>query len=124
VSISRDIEKQIRKRMSELQPQVDEYDELAALLASLREARSGTSTSNVGPPPPGCAKRRGSQPRGRRADEAIERIRLTPGITVGELARAMGIGPTYLYKLLPALERAERITKVGTGYELVPQRAL
>jgi hypothetical protein len=35
---------------------------------------------------------------------------------VAELASELGIGTTYLYRVMPALEREGRVQKRGTGY--------
>ena len=43
-------------------------------------------------------------------------IAANPGVTVAELAETMGIGPTYLYRLLPRMEREGRLRKEGRGY--------
>jgi ribosomal protein S25 len=43
-------------------------------------------------------------------------IRANPGITVSEMAKKMGIDGTYLYKVLPPLEREGKIRKEGRGW--------
>jgi hypothetical protein len=53
---------------------------------------------------------------GNRAQQAIEQIIKRPGITASELAAAMGIGPNYLYRVLPQLQKEAKITKQGKGY--------
>ena len=53
---------------------------------------------------------------GNRSQQAIEHIAGRPGITASELAGAMGIGPNYLYRVLPQLQRDGKITKQGKGY--------
>jgi hypothetical protein len=53
---------------------------------------------------------------GNRAQQAIEHITKQPGITASELAGALGIGPNYLYRVLPQLQRDGKITKQGKGY--------
>ncbi|HEY5198154.1 MAG TPA: hypothetical protein VIJ51_14125 [Solirubrobacteraceae bacterium] len=53
---------------------------------------------------------------GNRAQQAVEQITKNPGITASELATAMGIGPNYLYRVLPQLQRDDKITKQGKGY--------
>jgi hypothetical protein len=51
-----------------------------------------------------------------RAAEALSFIRGQPGITIPELAAKMGIKQTYLYRVLPGLERQEKVTKKGRGW--------
>jgi hypothetical protein len=53
---------------------------------------------------------------GNRAQQAVALIGGRPGITASELASAMGIGPNYLYRVLPQLQREGKITKEGKGY--------
>ena len=53
---------------------------------------------------------------GKRAQDALERIAARPGVTAAELAKAMGIKPNYLYRVLPGLEKEGKITKQGKGY--------
>ncbi len=48
---------------------------------------------------------------------ALHLVNERPGITVAELADEMGIGTTYLYRVMPALERDGMVRKRGTGYE-------
>jgi hypothetical protein len=53
---------------------------------------------------------------GNRAQQAVAHILKQPGITASELAAAMGIGPNYLYRVLPQLQKESKITKQGKGY--------
>jgi len=53
---------------------------------------------------------------GNRAQQAVEHITKQPGITASELAAAMGIGPNYLYRVLPQLVQDAKINKQGRGY--------
>lgn len=61
-------------------------------------------------------KRAAASGGGNRAQQAVELIGGQPGITASQLASAMGIGPNYLYRVLPQLQREGRITKTGKGY--------
>jgi hypothetical protein len=53
---------------------------------------------------------------GGRAQQAIGLIAAKPGMTVPEMAKAMGIGSNYLYRVLPQLEKDGKVTKEGKGY--------
>lgn len=111
MTLIKDLEEQIRSRMQELQPYVDEYAKLEALLPVLADAPTRTPSSR--------AHRRIRSSRrdsGGRGAEALRIIRGNPGVTVSQLAGQLGIGPTYLYKILPALERDGLVEKVGRGY--------
>lgn len=117
MTVISDLEKQVRERLAELKPLVDEYHQLEAVLESFGQPATKASGSEARP-----AKRtRGAKraTRGGRSDEAMRLVSENPGVTVADLAERMGIGPTYLYRVLPALERDGKVRKVGKGYEAV-----
>jgi len=114
MTVISDLEKQVRDRLAELKPLVDEYHQLEAVLASFAPQAVASSAR------PAPRRRRGATaPNGSsgRAEEALRLVAEQPGITVAELAARMGIGPTYLYRLLPRLEREGKLLKSGKGYE-------
>src|SRR5215211_1682815 len=91
------IRKQVRDRMKELAPLVAEYQQLEEAVAALdgggapapaRATRSRASSSNDGSSGTRRGRRRGS---GTRATEALKLVEEQPGITIPELAEAMGI---------------------------------
>ena len=53
---------------------------------------------------------------GTRAIQALEIVRSKPGITIPELAEAMGIKQNYLYRVMPTLADDGRVTKSGRGW--------
>jgi hypothetical protein len=73
---------------------------------------------------PSAAKTSGSGKRGRpkgtgkRQAQAVKIIKATPGIRTSEVAKKMGIGPNYLYRLLPELAAAGLIVKSGKGWSV------
>ena len=114
--------KEIQARLKELKPLVDEYTRLAAAEAALAGVeskparatpatprRSSRSSSNGG--------RRG-RPKGSgtRALQALELVRARPGITIPELAEAMGIKQNYLYRVMPTLAEEGQVVKSGRGW--------
>ncbi|MDX6656700.1 MAG: hypothetical protein QOH62_1493 [Solirubrobacteraceae bacterium] len=113
--------KEIRARLQELKPSVDEYHRLEAAVQALegvkpstaapRRARTTATRSNAG------SGRRG-RPRGSgtRSKEALQHVRSTPGITIPELAEKMGIKQNYLYRVLPALQKDGMVRKEGRGW--------
>ena len=126
----RSIQAEIRARLIEVQKLIEpltaeknQLEKLAATFAA--DTRSGAAATNR-PKPAGAAPGRArpttkpddttSPGRGKRAQEAVAKIREQPGITTGELADAMGISPNYLYRVLPRLEREHQVTKRGKGY--------
>ena len=56
--------------------------------------------------PQGRGRPRGS---GARAKQALELVRARPGITIAELADAMGIKANYLYRVLPTSPRTVKV---------------
>jgi DNA-binding IclR family transcriptional regulator len=45
-------------------------------------------------------------------------VRERPGITIPELAEAMGIQQNYLYRVMPSLAEEGKVTKSGRGWHL------
>jgi hypothetical protein len=118
LSIVTEIEAQIRRRLEELRPAYDEYRQLEDILSSFE----GTATKTAGSAAPRRVTRRRRQVpvdavrHGGRAVQALALVNSRPGITVADLATELGIGTTYLYRVMPALERAGEVEKRGTGY--------
>ena len=118
--------KEISQRLKELRPLVDEYQRLeaaekalsgvsgngraATVASSPRRARAGR--------PKGSASGKRGRPRGSgtRANQALELVKARPGITIPELAEAMGIKQNYLYRVLPGLADEGKVTKSGRGW--------
>jgi hypothetical protein len=107
--------REIDARLKELRPLVEEYDRLqkaAAALAGVggngraRQTRTTTRRRGRGRP-------RGS---GTRAKHALELVRARPGITIRELADAMGIHANYLYRVMPTLEAEGQVKKRDRGW--------
>ena len=67
---------------------------------------------------PNPEKRRRGRPKGsgNRANEALELIKSRPGITIPEMAEAMGIKQNYLYRVLPGLAQDGLVEKRGRGW--------
>jgi hypothetical protein len=66
--------------------------------------------------PPGrrkAGRRKGS---GTRAAQALSFVQGQPGITIPELAAKMGIKQNYLYRVLPGLEKENKVKKQGRGW--------
>jgi sugar-specific transcriptional regulator TrmB len=120
-----DKKREINARLKELRPLVDEYTRLEAAAQALEGVTTnGTSTST---PRRRRATRRtgagsGTGRRGRpkgsgtRAKQALELVRAKPGITIPELADAMGIKQNYLYRVLPGLAQEGLVKKQGRGW--------
>lgn len=125
---------EIRARIDELQTQIDEVaplveeqNRLRAALAALegaidrpaprREApkRSARATPRGGGSGGGNGRGR-PKGSGTRGKEALKLVQDRPGITIPELADAMGIKQNYLYRVLPDLQKEGLVRKEGRGW--------
>jgi CRP-like cAMP-binding protein len=114
--------KEIRARLQELKPLVDEYHRLEAAAQALDGVKSTTATaaprrSRSTATRAGGTGRRG-RPRGSgtRSKEALALVRSNPGITIHELADKMGIKANYLYRVLPGLQKDGMVRRQGSGW--------
>ncbi len=121
--------KEIQARLKELKPLVDEYTRLEAaeralsgVSATPRPAastapRRGRRAAGGGSGSSSSNGRRG-RPRGSgtRSLQALELVRAKPGITIPELAEAMGIKQNYLYRVMPQLAGDGQVVKSGRGW--------
>jgi hypothetical protein len=116
--------KEIQARLKELKPLVDEYERLEAAERALagvgnKPARPAPAPSRRGRGSGNSTGRRG-RPKGSgtRAIQALELVRARPGITIPELAEAMGIKQNYLYRVMPDLAKAGEVVKSGRGWHV------
>lgn len=93
-------------QVSALQAELAEADQVLSNFSGGRKRATNQGSGGRGRP-------RGS---GKRADEAVEIIKAQPGVTIPEIAERMGIGPNYLYRVLPGLVDAGRVWKDGNGW--------
>ena len=121
--------KEIQARLKELKPLVEEYTRLEAAERALSGVDSnGTSSATQTTAAARTPRRRRSssasgtgrrgRPRGSgtRAVQALELVKARPGITIPELAEAMGIKQNYLYRVMPTLAEEGKVTKSGRGW--------
>ena len=125
--------KEIQARLKELKPYVEEYELLQAADNALSGIGNGasstprTATSSSAPTRRspkraaggGTGARRG-RPKGggTRSAQALDLVKERPGITIPELAEAMGIQQNYLYRVMPDLAEKGQVTKSGRGWHL------
>jgi hypothetical protein len=126
--------REIQQRLKELKPLVDEYQRLEAAERAL--AGVGNAGGGGAAPAPARRGRRGGgspaangsgrrgRPRGSgtRSVQALELVRARPGITIPELAEAMGIKQNYLYRVMPTLAEEGQIVKSGRGWHIRGER--
>lgn len=114
--------REIKSRMDELKPLVDEFHRLE----SAHDALDGVGTAGAQSRRGAGAKRSGnadgSPGRGRpkgsgtRAKEALRFVKDRPGITIPEIAEAMDIKQNYLYRVMPDLQKDGLVRKEGRGW--------
>ena len=93
---------------------VDEYERLQKAAAALAGVGDGHAPrAGRAPRRRGRGRPRGS---GTRAKQAVELVRARPGITIRELADAMGIHANYLYRVMPMLESEGQVKKRDRGW--------
>jgi CRP-like cAMP-binding protein len=120
--------REIEARLKELRPLVDEFHRLEAAAAALDGVGSAPgaaapasrgSRRPASPAAPSSGPRRRGRPRGSgtRSKQALELVRTRPGITIPEIAEAMGIQQNYLYRVLPALQKDGLVRKDGRGWK-------
>jgi hypothetical protein len=116
--------KEIQARLKELRPLVDEFHRLEAAERALSGVEAKPAPATAAP----TRRRRSSassngrrgRPRGSgtRAAQALALVGERPGITIPELAEAMGIKQNYLYRVMPGLADDGKVTKSGRGWHL------
>jgi CRP-like cAMP-binding protein len=119
---------EMEARLKELRPLVEEFTRLEAAVAALqgvagaakaaparaaRRAAPKRRTSGAG-----AGKGRRGRPKGsgQRGKQALELVKKRPGITIPEIADAMGIKQNYLYRVMPGLEKDGLVSKKGRGW--------
>ena len=105
--------REIDARLKELRPLVEEYNRLEKAAAALAGVGNGGTRTGRAPRRRGRGRPRGSGPR---AKQALELVRARPGITISELAEAMGIHANYLYRVMPTLESEGQVVKRDKGW--------
>jgi hypothetical protein len=117
--------REMEARLKELKPLVDEYHRLEAAVTAL----AGVGGSGAAAPRAaarkaaprkrttgGTGKRGRPKGSGQRGKQALELVKAKPGITIPEIADAMGIKQNYLYRVLPGLQQDGLVTKKGKGW--------
>ena len=120
---------EMESRLKELRPLVDEYDRLEAAVAALSSVGSGGRRGATAPRTakksvrrtgagPGKGSGRRGRPKGSgvRDKQALALVNATPGVTIPEIAKEMGIKQNYLYRVLPSLEKEGLVRKKGRGW--------
>src|SRR3954447_22554921 len=120
--------KEISQRLKELRPLVEEYQRLEAAEQALSGV-GGNGRATASAPAPrrarsgrakgwGTGRRGGPRGSGTRANQALDLVKSRPGITIPELAEAMGIKQNYLYRVMPGLAEEGKVAKSGRGWHV------
>ena len=106
-AVVRDIE----VRIDEIQPVVEEYERLIGALRLLRGDSAMRGPGGKRRP----TGRKPGRPRGsgHRGGEALKVLRERPGMTVAEIASAIGTHRNYLFRVLPTLADQGLLVKEG-----------
>jgi predicted Rossmann fold nucleotide-binding protein DprA/Smf involved in DNA uptake len=117
----------LRERRDELTEELREIEQLLGVGGKGggrrrpgRPRGSGTKTATASSGASGGAtsapRRRRRRRKGTRADQAVQLVQSSPGISASEIAKQMKIKPNYLYRVLGELEKEGRVTKKGREY--------
>jgi CRP-like cAMP-binding protein len=117
---------EIEQRLRELKEEQRALEAAAAALASVESGRSSAPRESSprrrrrAPSGASTGRRRG-RPRGSgtRGNQALALVQSRPGITIPELAEAMGIKQNYLYRVMPQLQEDGKVAKRGRGWHPV-----
>jgi hypothetical protein len=115
--------KDIDDRLRELKEEVSRLEAARTALVGgrRRPGRPRAAPTTAQPTRRRAAARRPGRPRGRsrsgtRANQALELVRSTPGITIPQIAEKMGIEPNYLYRVMPRLATDGQVRREGQGW--------
>jgi len=114
----------VKKRLGELDEERKRLEralaELGGTVTRGRPGRPRGSGRGPGRPPKastgGAPRRRRRRRGGTRADQAVNLVERSPGISASDIAKQMKIKPNYLYRVLGELEKEGRVTKKGREY--------
>ena len=114
---------EIKSRLDELAPLIEEYGRLQAAYDALMGAEApaaprGPRRSSSAKRSSGAGNGRRGRPKGSgtRSKEALRLVTERPGITIPELAEAMNIKQNYLYRVMPDLQKEGMVRKEGRGW--------
>jgi hypothetical protein len=108
--------KEIDARLRELRPLVEEFHRLEQASAALAGVGGTQAPARRRRTNGGRARRGRPRGSGNRAKQALELVRAKPGITISEMADAMGIKANYLYRVMPTLQREGQVKKRDKGW--------
>ncbi|HEX2096175.1 MAG TPA: hypothetical protein VHF50_02265 [Solirubrobacterales bacterium] len=110
----------LRERLAELDAERKEIEQLLGVggkgRPGRRPGRPRGSGAKAASSTTGAPRRRRRRRQGTRADQAVQLVESSPGISASEIAKTMKIKPNYLYRVLGELEKEGRVSKKGRQY--------
>jgi len=113
----------LRERRDELTEELREIEQLLGVGGKGggrrrpgRPRGSGTKSAAASGSASSAPRRRRRRRKGTRADQAVQLVESSPGISASEIAKQMKIKPNYLYRVLGELEKEGRVSKKGREY--------
>jgi hypothetical protein len=126
LSLAEDFKQKAHARVAELLPYVEEHQELTTMLDKL-EGKASEPEVIYAPEPskpaaPSTAKPKGTgKPRRKRAggtrrDQAVALVTQNPGISAGDISKALDVKVNYLYRVMADAVEDGEVKKDGSGY--------
>ena len=111
----------LRRRRDELRPLVDELERIERAIEALE--RAGGPNGGATAAPTGTRRRRGRPRKGEpnRTDQFLALVQ-NGATSIPAAAKALGIGPNYLYRIAGTLEGEGTIRKEGREYVMAVER--
>lgn len=111
----------LRERRDELTEELREIEQLLGVGGKGGRRRPGRprgsgTKSAAASSASSAPRRRRRRRKGTRADQAVQLVESSPGISASEIAKQMKIKPNYLYRVLGELEKEGRVSKKGREY--------
>ena len=116
--------REISARLKELRDEVQRLEAAERALGGARtpapraKKAAAPRARRNGTPAKGTGRRGRPKGSGQRAQQALELVRTKPGITIPEMAEAMGIKQNYLYRVVPDLAKQGLVSKSGRGWHV------
>ena len=117
---------ELRKRLKELEPQVQEYEHLQSALAALDQPRREKSSPRRSRGTGAGGRRRTTSSRagrGERRQQLLRVVQAEPRIRPSEAARQMGINPSQLHALSRRLEEGGEVERRDGGLHLASRKS-
>lgn len=113
--------KDIDNRLNELRQEVTRLEAARQALVGGRRGPGRPAATNSSSTRRRSTTRRTGRPRGRRggntrANQALNLVRDSPGITIPQIAEALKIEPNYLYRVMPKLVEEGQVRREGQGW--------